>query len=147
QLGGASDAVRAIIESEAGVKCRTNRPGTAQRNAMHFASATDVAEAYMAGRAAVRAAMDGTGGMMVTLQRREENGRYSCSTGLVELQKVANGEKPLPREFLDESGTGITEAFRRYALPLIAGEAQIEIGDDGLPVYARLARHMVPKKA
>ncbi|HUT60487.1 MAG TPA: 6-phosphofructokinase [Phycisphaerae bacterium] len=146
QLGGAADAVRAIIESEVGVKCRTNRAGTAQRTAMHFASATDAAEAYMAGRAAVQAAVKGVGGMMVTLERRDEGGRYSCSTGLVELQKVANDVKPLPREFLDAAGTGVTEAFRRYALPLIAGEAQVEIGNDGLPVYARLAKHMVPKR-
>ena len=59
QLGGASDAVRAIVENVVGVKARTNRAGTAQRNAMHFASATDAAEAYQAGRAAVQAAMRG----------------------------------------------------------------------------------------
>ncbi|MBL7134348.1 MAG: 6-phosphofructokinase [Phycisphaerae bacterium] len=145
QLGGAADAVRAIIEKEAGVKCRTNRSGTAQRNAMHFASATDVSEAYMVGKAAVQHAIEGVTGKMVTLVR-SGRAEYACTTGLVELEKVANGDKLVPREFIDDAGTGITEAFRKYAQPLIAGQAEIEMGDDGLPVYARLAKYMVAKK-
>ena len=52
----------------------------------------------------------------------------------------------LPAEFVDENGTGITEAFRQYALPLIAGQADIEIGAESLPVVARLAKHMVAMK-
>ncbi len=146
QLGGAGEALRAIIESEVGVKARYNNAGTSQRNARHFASATDVAEAYMAGAAAVQAAIDGVGGKMVSLVREEENGQYRCTTGLVDLADVANGVKPLPPEFLNRDGNGVTEAFCRYARPLIAGTADLEIHDDGLPVYARLARHMAEKK-
>ncbi|HUU60466.1 MAG TPA: 6-phosphofructokinase [Phycisphaerae bacterium] len=145
QLGGAADAVRAIVENEVGVKARTNRAGTAQRNAMHFASATDVAEAYRVGRAAVEAALQGVSGKMVTLDRAPGE-EYSCTTGLVDLEKAANGEKPLPREFLDEAGTSVTDAFRQYATPLIAGRAEIEMGPDGLPVYARLTKHRVDKR-
>ncbi|MCD6365604.1 MAG: hypothetical protein J7M14_06980, partial [Planctomycetes bacterium] len=141
-----AETIRAIIEQDVGVKARTNRAGTAQRNAMHFASATDVGEAYLVGKAAVEAALDGVSGKMVTLERSDAGG-YSCTTGLVDLEKVANGEKMVPSEYIDELGTGVTEAFRAYALPLIAGEADVEIGPDSLPVYARLAKHMVAKKA
>jgi 6-phosphofructokinase 1 len=146
QLGGAAETVRQIIEKRVGVKARTNRPGTAQRVAMHFASRTDADEAYMAGQAAVEAAIKGVNGMMVTLVRQGDGADYRCTTGLVELQKVANGEKMLPREFLDESGTGISRAFRDYALPLIHGEAPIDIAPDGLPLYAQLKRQLVAKK-
>jgi len=146
QLGGAADAVRAVMERHLGVKARTNRAGTAQRVAMHFASATDAREAYMVGKAAVRAAMKGITGKMITLERRDEGGRYSCTTGLADLEKVANGEKPLPPEYVNQSGTGITDAFRAYALPLIQGRAAIDTGPDGLPVYAKLAKHMVAKR-
>jgi 6-phosphofructokinase 1 len=145
QLGGAANTVRAIIETEVKVKCRTNRAGTAQRNAMHFASKTDAAEAHMAGEAAVAAAAAGTHGKMITLERAPGS-TYECTTGLANLEDVANGEKPVPAEFLDAERGGITEAFRAYALPLIAGEAEVEIGPDGLPVYARLARQMVAKR-
>jgi 6-phosphofructokinase 1 len=146
QLGGAGEAVRAVIEGKVGVKARTNKAGTSQRNARHFASATDVAEAYMAGSAAVQAAINGVSGKMVSLVREADHGGYRCTTGLVDLADVANGEKKVPAEFIDDNGTGVTQAFRDYALPLIAGLAEVEMGDDGLPVYARLARHMVEKK-
>lgn len=146
QLGGASDAVRAIIETEVGVKCRTNRAGTAQRNAMHFASATDVSEAYLAGQAAVEAALEGVSGKMVTLRREGSGDAYTCTTGLADLLDVANGEKKVPPEYIAEDGFGVTEAFRAYALPLVAGEAEVEIAADGLPRYARLKKQLVPKK-
>ena len=146
QLGGAGDAVRAIVEDRVGIKARTNRAGTAQRVAMHFASKTDVDEAYMAGAAAVEAAVRGVSGKMIALERIDEGGKYACTTGLADLEEVANGEKKLPAEFIDGNGTGVTEAFRRYALPLILGEAPVRIGGDGLPVYARLARKLIPKK-
>ena len=145
QLGGAADAIRAIIEQKVGVKCRTQKPGPAQRAAMHCASATDLAEAYMAGAAAVRTAMDGVNGKMVSLVR-EGGDDYRCTTGLVDLAKVANAEKPVPPEFINDAGNGVTEAFRQYALPLVAGEAEYEIAPDGLPVYVRFARHGVEKK-
>lgn len=145
QLGGAADVVRAIIESEVGVKCRTNRAGTAQRNARHFAAKTDVDEAYLVGQKAVEAAISGISGKMVTLERTSDN-PYKITTGLVDLEKVANAEKPLPSEFITEDGFGVTEAFAKYCRPLIRGEAELEMGDDGLPVYARLAKHMVDKK-
>ena len=145
QLGGAADVVRSIVETDVGIKARTNRPGTAQRVAMHFASATDVSEAYMAGAAAVAAALDGVSGKMVSLERTGDGANYGCTTGLVDLEKVANGEKMLPPEFINDQGTGVTDAFRQYALPLIAGQAHIDVGPDALPVYARLAKHMVPR--
>ncbi len=147
QLGGAANTLRAIIETEVGVKARTNRAGTAQRNAMHFASKTDVEEAYLVGKAAVETAIRGISGKMVTLERASGGGDYTCTTGLADLQEVANGVKMVPPEFISEDGFGITDAFREYATPLIRGQADLEIGDDGLPIYARLAKHMVARKS
>ena len=112
---------------------------------MHLASKTDVDEAYLVGRTAVAAAMDGVSGKMITLVRNNDSGRYVCTTGLADLEDVANGEKILPPEFIDANATGITEAFRQYALPLIQGEAPVEVGGDGLPVYARLDRTPIAK--
>ena len=146
QLGGAGEALRLIVESEAGAKCRYNKAGTSQRNARHFASAKDVAESYMAGAAAVQAAMKGTTDKMVSLVREDEGGQYRCTTGLADLAAVANAVKPMPREYINDRGNGVTEAFLQYARPLVAGTAELEMGPDGLPVYARLAKHMVEKK-
>jgi 6-phosphofructokinase 1 len=146
QLGGAGQALRQIVEQQVGVKCRYNNAGTAQRTAMHFASATDVAEAYMVGSAAVSAAMRGVTDKMVTLVREGQNGDYRSTTGLAALSDVANGEKPVPREFINAAGNGVTQAFLDYARPLIAGRAELEMGADGLPLYTRFERHFVQKQ-
>lgn len=145
QLGGAGDALKAIVEREVGVKARVNKLGTNQRSAMHFASLTDIDEAYLCGKTAVDCALNGENGKMVTLVRQAGDG-YSCTTGLANLSDVANGEKMIPAEFINEQGNGVTEAFKDYLRPLVQGEAPVTIGDDGLPVYMRFERKMVDKK-
>lgn len=145
QLGGVADFLQQLIEKEIGVKARYNKLGTNQRNAMHFASKTDSDEAYMCGQEAVRQAASGTTGFMVTLVRQSSQ-PYRCGTGLAPLTEAANGVKKLPREYLDEAGTGISQKMRDYASPLIRGEVPIKIGDDGLPEFVRFKRQSVASK-
>ncbi|UCE99267.1 MAG: 6-phosphofructokinase [Planctomycetota bacterium] len=145
QLGGVADILKAVIEKEVGIKARCNKPGTNQRSAMHFASLTDVNEAYMCGQMAVKAAISGENGKMVTLVR-EEGGEYKCTTGLAKLRDVANGEKKVPANYINDRGNHITEACRDYIRPLIKGEAPITIGEDGLPVFMRFERKLLQKK-
>lgn len=145
QLGGVAETLKAVIEQEAGIKCRYNKPGTAQRNAMHFASKTDVDEAYLVGATAVKEAVAGRSGFMITLIRESED-PYQVSTGRANLSVVANGEKFLPRDFMNREGNHITDKCRRYVTPLVRGEAPIRIGADGLPEYVRFERHRVEKK-
>lgn len=145
QLGGVAELLKAVIEKEVGIKARFNKLGTNQRCAMHFASLTDVNEAYMCGQMAVKAAIDGENGKMVTLIRAAGN-EYNCTTGLVELMDVANGEKKVPKEFINKAGNGITEAMKDYVRPLVQGEAPITIDKDGLPVYMRFERKQIGKK-
>ena len=40
QLGGIAEFLKEVVAEKVGVKCRYNKPGTAQREAMHFASKT-----------------------------------------------------------------------------------------------------------
>jgi 6-phosphofructokinase 1 len=145
QLGGVADMLKAVIEKEVGIKARTQKLGTNQRASMHFASLTDVNEAYLCGKMAVRAAMSGVNGKMITLVR-EKGAKYKCATGLAELKDVANGEKKVPKDYINDKGNHITEACRKYIGPLIKGEAPITIGKDGLPVYVRLMKKAVERK-
>ena len=145
QLGGVAEMLKAVIEKEVGIKTRFNKLGTNQRSAMHFASLTDVNEAYMCGQAAVKAAMSGENGKMVTLIR-EDGAEYKCSTGLALLSDVANGEKKVPANYINAQGNHITDAMRDYVRPLVMGEAPITIGDDGLPVFMRFERKPLEKK-
>ena len=146
QLGGVAQILARVVSDRVGVKGRDFKLGQAQRSAAHWASATDLKEAYLAGSAAVKAALRGVSGKMVTLVRTDRAGRYACSTGLADLSAVANGEKMVPPDYINPAGNGVTEAFKNYARPLIAGQAKVKLGEDGLPVFTRFKKTLVAKK-
>jgi len=146
QLGGVAETLKNVIQAEVGIKARYIKLGIAQRNGMHFASRTDRDEAYMVGQRAVQHAAEGTSGLMVTLERKSNAHEYVCETGLAPLEEVANGEKKVPREFINDEGNGITQAMIDYVTPLMQGEVEVQIGEDGLPVYTRFARHKLDQK-
>ncbi len=143
QLGGAANYIKELIEQEVKVKARFAIPSTIQRNGIHFASKTDSDEAYMVGQRAVQHAIEGVTGKMVTLER-VSNDPYKCETGLVELSKVANGEKYFPKEWISEDGFFVTNEFIKYAKPLIQGEVKPVIRE-GLPYFIRFKRHFIKK--
>ena len=144
QLGGVGQFVEGLVREELGLKTRLIRLGPAERIAMHFASLTDRDEAYQLGVFAVQSAVGGVTGKMVGL-RRVSNSPYRCEPTLTDLDAVANEEKLIPREWLNEAGNDVTQDFLDYALPLIQGEVPTPIVD-GLPRYARLKEVGVQKK-
>ncbi len=145
QLGGVADILREIVERDVKVKTRYNKLGTCQREAMHFASKTDRDEAYLCGQMAAKHAIreDVTGKMVGLVREGDEP--YRCTTGLVDLAQVANAEKPVPREWINEAGNFVTDDFIRYVTPLIQGEVEVPI-ENGLPKYIRLKRQPIPKR-
>lgn len=145
-LGGVGPVLVRIVEKEIGVWSRYNLAGTFQRVGGHIASLTDINESYQVGQAAVKAAIGGNTRKMVSLKRGTENGKYIFSTGLVDLSKVANAVKYLPRSYMNDSGNHISDKMREYTLPLIAGDIPLNRGVDGLPVYARFKKYFLAKK-
>ncbi len=144
QLGGAGDFLKELVENNLpGVKARVAKPGIVQRAAAHAGSKTDSDEAYLAGEAAVEAAIKGETDKMVTLLRGDGD-HYTCETGLAPLSEIANGVKKLPREWINEDGTSMNFQFLRYAQPLIQGENILPY-DNGVPVFARLDKVRVDK--
>jgi 6-phosphofructokinase 1 len=125
-----------LIRSELGLRARFDKPGTIQRTAMAYASSTDLEEADLAGRMAVRYALQGESDCLVTLIR-EPGDSYRCSTGLVPLAKVAKALKTLPDEYINLEGNFVTEAFLEYARPLIG---------EPLPTYVRLRQVPVERR-
>jgi ATP-dependent phosphofructokinase / diphosphate-dependent phosphofructokinase len=110
-----------LLRGELGVRARYDKPGTLQRMSRALVSRTDEREAFAVGRAAVRAAVQGRGGTMVTLVRRA-NAPYHCSTGLAPLTMVANQSREMPANFIGPGAAEpITAAFSAYALPLLGG--------------------------
>ena len=143
QLGGVGEALKDLVESQLGAKARVARLGVAQRAAAHLASKTDADEAFLAGQAAVKAAINGETGKLVTLVRGDGD-QYTCETGLTALSEIVGNLKKLPREWINEDGVSLNFQFFRYATPLIQGEVSVPF-DNGLPAYAKLAREGVDK--
>jgi 6-phosphofructokinase 1 len=144
QLGGAGDYLASLVDAGIpGVKSRVARFGHAQRAAALNASKTDSDEAFMAGQAAVKAAVAGETDKCVILVRGDTD-QYSCETALVPLSEIANGVKALPKEWINEDGVSMNFQFSRYALPLIQGEVQVPF-ENGLPAFVRLEKVGVDK--
>jgi len=144
QLGGAGEFLRDLVEANLpGVKARLSNPGLLQRCAAHAASKVDADEAFLAGQAAVKAAINGETDKLITLVRGDTD-IYSCETGLAPLGEVANNVKKLPREWINEDGVSMNFQFIRYAQPLIQGEVAVP-HENGVPVFARLDKVRVDK--
>ena len=139
QLGGLASMLADTVKNELGCKVRGIELSLLQRCAAHCASKTDVDESYMAGKAAVENAVAGKTDYMPGFQcTRDENG-YKCEIELLPLSQVANTEKKVPRDWINEEGNGVNEKFIEYAMPLINGE---NVGPkvNGLPRFANLKK-------
>ncbi len=78
----------------------------------------DQLEAYAAGQEAVRLALEGESGHMVTIERLS-NDPYESTFGKIPLHEVAVKAKPMPREYFNEAGNFVSPAFLDYIRPLI----------------------------
>jgi 6-phosphofructokinase 1 len=144
QLGGAAPVVANMVKEALGYKYHWAVADYLQRSARHVASKTEVEQAYAVGRMAVELSLKGENAVMPTIVRKSDD-PYSWEVGHVSLSDVANVEKFMPGEFISEDGFGITDACRRYLLPLIQGEDYPPY-HDGMPYYVRLKNVAVEKK-
>ena len=131
QLSGTAAYLASYIAGEIGCKTRAIELSTLQRSASHCSSRVDILEAYQVGGAAVKAADEGDSGKMVVLQRLSDD-PYQCGTEVKDVHKIANDEKLVPREWVNEDGTYVTGEFISYVRPLIQGDVS-PIMVDGIP--------------
>jgi len=143
QLGGAGEVVAERIHACLGYKVHYALADYLQRSARHIASRTDTAQAFAVGKAAVRRAVAGQHGVVGIDRLTDEP--YRWRTNLLPFEQVANLERRLPTEFIGVDGFGVTEAFRRWCRPLIAGE-DWPVFKDGLPDYLRLQLPLLPPR-
>ena len=128
QFGGAGAVLCELVMTHLKIKARFDKPGTMQRVSGLLASEIDAEEAYQVGQAAVREALAGRGGTMMTLVR-EPGPVYRSTTGAVPLDRVVGDIRRVPEEFIAPSGHDVTPAYVDYIRPLVGP----------LPQYARLA--------
>jgi 6-phosphofructokinase len=144
QLGGVAPCVAQLIKDKLGYKYHYAISDYLQRSARHIASKTDVEQAYALGKAAVEFALSGKNAVMPTIVRTPGK-NYQWTIGEAPLEKVANVEVSLPRDYITDDGFGITSKAREYLAPLIAGEDYPPY-KNGLPCYVKLKNKAVEKK-
>ena len=108
--------------------------GYLQRSFLGCVSDVDQREAREVAERAVQFALRGDADGSVAIRRV---GDYAVEYALVPLDAVAGKTRTMEDEFIADSGTDVTDAFRNYLRPLL--------GSDGLPATARLRPNRVAK--
>lgn len=133
QLSGAGKCLEGIIKDRLNIKCRSVELNILQRAAAHAASKTDLDESVSLGEKAVEYALKGNTGFMPLLVRTSDDPyAYDFEMGL--LSEIANKEKNVPLQWINEQHNDVTDEMIRYISPLIKGEVNIEY-INGLPTY------------
>ena len=122
QLTGTSRYLAGRISREMGCKTRAIEFNSLQRCASHIVGRVDITEAFQVGGAAVKAAFEGETGKMIILKRVSDD-PYICVTDIYDVHKIANVEKVVPRQWINEAGDYVTQDFVNYVRPLIQGDS------------------------
>lgn len=132
-LGGIGKQLENIVKDRIGCKVRSVELNVLQRCASHFASRTDLEEAEEVGAQAVKQALSGASGVMITIERISDK-PYKVDYKAVEAKKVANNEKPFCKEWINEKENNVLDDAIGYFLPLIEGEVTM-ITENGIPLH------------
>ncbi|HJV68709.1 6-phosphofructokinase [Ideonella sp.] len=137
--GALADLLCEEIKAKLGIKrVRGDTFGYLQRSFIGCVSDVDQREAREVGEKAVQYAMWGdAGGNTSGSVAIKRTGFYSADYELQPLAAVAGKTRVMEDEFISESGTDVTDAFRLYLRPLLGS---------GMPDAYRLRRHVVEKR-
>lgn len=135
-LSGAGKILEEAVRSQIGCKVRSIELNLLQRCAGHILSKTDIEESGKLGAKAVELAVAGESGLMASLTRVSD-APYTVEYSGVDIQKIANKEKKIPREWINEAGNGVKEELITYLTPLVQGEVS-SIYENGMPSYLLL---------
>jgi 6-phosphofructokinase 1 len=115
--GALADLLCEEIKEKLGIKrVRGDTFGYLQRSFIGCVSDVDQREAREVGEKAVQFAMWGDQDGSVVIRR---TGFYSVDYELLPLDQVAGKTRTMEDEFISESGTDVTDAFRLYLRPLL----------------------------
>ena len=138
QLSGTASYLANLVTNETGLKSRAVEFSSLQRCATHCASRVDVDEAYNVGYIAATSAINGKTGMMITIDVIERE-PYLVRYNQYDIHEIANVERKVPKAWITEGGTNVSDAYIEYAKPLIIGTL--------LPYYSNgLPKHLTLKK-
>jgi len=133
QLGGAGKALEILIKNELHCKARSVEINILQRCAGHFLSDIDISLSEKIGQAAVIAAENGKSAVMMAYKHKSYS-PFCCDIVDIPISGIANSERKVPDEYINEAGNDITDKFIEYARPLIEGTIASPV-KNGLPIH------------
>lgn len=135
-LSGVGKLLENVIRERMNCKVRSIELNVMQRCSSHICSKTDIDEAERIGEQAVIAAIEGKTKQMMTFVRVNEQ-PYMIDIGSVDASFVANHEKLVPQNWINDEHNDVNSCAIDYFLPLIQGEVNIEM-KNGMPVHFKL---------
>ena len=135
-IAGAAKVLEDAVRNEIGCKVRSIELNLMQRCAAHLASATDIQESRILGKAACQYALEGAGGMMAAVIRTSDK-PYATEFKALPVCDIANAIKSVPADYINDAGNDVTEKMVDYLTPLIQGEMNT-VYENGIPKYIYL---------
>lgn len=123
--GGVGEYLAGIISERLKIRCRSEKPGLLGRSSMMHVASRDLEDAALAGRAGVRALLQGVTDNMVSLRPLDREATkgvepfMESECELVPLSAVAGKERPVPSAWLPQRASEINPGFLNYVRPLI----------------------------
>lgn len=120
-----------LVIKKLGIKARSEKPGICGRASVAWQSETDRDEAVLAGREALKAALDKESGIMIGFKRNyDAGGHYRVETFRVPIREVMMYEKKMPKDYINDRGNDVSASFLEWVRPLTGSS---------LPEYIRLS--------
>lgn len=121
--GDVSSYLANLVIQKLGIKARSEKPGICGRASIAWQSPVDRDEAVLTGREALKAAMEGVGGVMAGLIRdHTEDGSYQVHVERIPIKEVMMHERTVPERYMNPRGNDVTQEFVDWCRPLIGPE-------------------------
>ena len=134
QLNGCADVLANLIKEKTGLKTRPIILSSLQRAAAHVASLTDLREAEKVGKHGAKLAFNGETGKMVIMKRVNNNPYKIKYSSFNNIHDIANLEKKVPLEWIDQENNYVKDELIDYIRPLIMGEVK-QYYKNGVPEH------------
>jgi 6-phosphofructokinase 1 len=132
-LTGCGKVLENFVRNQFKVKVRSVELNVNQRCSGMIASQTDIIEAAEVGRRGVTAALAGSTGKMIAMNRLADD-PYILTYTEEDVTNICNKEKPFPTDWITGNSNDIGAPFIAYATPLIQGEP-LRTMENGVPKY------------
>ncbi len=120
-FGDVSAYLAELVIKKLGIKARSEKPGIAGRSSIALQSTVDRDEAILAGYKAAEAVLSGANKVMVGFNRLMTS-PYEIDPILLPIDKIKLTERLMPKEYINERGNDVTQAFCDWCRPLLGGE-------------------------